>query len=147
MGSTTSNFALSFILCAFIVAVFATSATPKDGTGSLDDVIPPSLIPPKNTTIQQTLLGVGQQIYTFNGTAWVLTNVSAELYNYKGKDVGHHFFLGQPDANGGKASWITYSPFSRVSGKPIVTVASPFPVAGASIPWLLVQGTSNDGKS
>jgi hypothetical protein len=147
MGSTRSNLELSFILCASIFVVFATSAAAKHGRGSLDDIIPPSLLAPTNTTIQQSLLGVGQQIYTYNGTSWLLTNVSAALYNFKGREVGHHFWLGQPDLYGGKATWITFSPYTRVSGKTLVSVASPFPVAGTSIPWLLVQGTSNDGNS
>ncbi|KAH9321319.1 hypothetical protein KI387_015958, partial [Taxus chinensis] len=103
----------------------------------------PSLlsIPDGNVPVA-SYFGEGVQIYAFNGSAWFLQNVSALLSSVPGQEVvAKHYFLGEPDSNGGKPTWETFMPSTRVTAK----IQNRVVVDPDSIPWLSLQATSHTG--
>ena len=98
--------------------------------------------------VQQSVHGKGYQYYRYNGTAWVDFNATARLYNSKKEQVGHHFYLAKPDAQGGQPTWESLPskksdgvPYSRVTGKAVSKVT----VDQDSIPWVLLESTQSQG--
>ncbi|XP_059077892.1 uncharacterized protein LOC131876491 [Cryptomeria japonica] len=84
--------------------------------------------------------GEGMQIYSFNGSTWVIKNVSAQLSSVPGQEVvGKHYFLSEIDSHGGQPTWETFKPSSRVTAK----LQSREVVDQNSIPWLSLQTTSS----
>ncbi|CAM6095437.1 unnamed protein product [Calypogeia fissa] len=132
---------LSLLLCLMFMASDSTLYG-ASALSSMDETIPLILEVPKGNEAQQVLFATGAQMYTYNGTAWINNNVSADLYNFKGLKVGHHFFLGEKDVNGGQPSWETFHPYTRFTGKVVETVHQ----QNDSIPWVLLQATTNIGK-
>ncbi|BBN01702.1 hypothetical protein MPTK1_2g09620 [Marchantia polymorpha subsp. ruderalis] len=95
---------------------------------------------PKCHEVQQDLFGVGFQIYTFNGSSWISTNVSADLFDFKGQKIGFHYFLAEKDFGGGQATWETTNPSSRVTAKAVASVKQV-----DTIPELLLESTNTTG--
>ncbi|CAM6127533.1 unnamed protein product [Calypogeia fissa] len=93
-----------------------------------------------STSLVGLFLGVGHQVYTFNGTAWINSNVSADLYDKHADVVAHHFFLPPPGIGGGMATWAQFSPPSFVTAVPVVKV----PQTDA-VPLLLLNSTAARG--
>ena len=96
--------------------------------------IPPSmdtLKPPAGEILQAHAHASGQQIYTCDGSNWVLKAPDAKLFDDAGHEVGSHF---------AGPTW-RWSDGSQVTGKPIADVV-PDP---KSIPWLLLTATGHTG--
>ncbi|BBN18467.1 hypothetical protein MPTK1_8g02760 [Marchantia polymorpha subsp. ruderalis] len=89
------------------------------------------------------LFAVGDQHYTANGTAWILMNATAELFNSRFEKVGIHFYEAQVDSKGGQPSWMTPCPRSLVTGKRVFTAQ----VQNNSITWALLEATNSHGSS
>ncbi|PTQ46107.1 hypothetical protein MARPO_0012s0064, partial [Marchantia polymorpha] len=81
--------------------------------------------------------------YTANGTAWILMNATAELFNLRFEKDGIHFYEAQVDSKGGQPSWMTPCPRSLVTGKRVFTVL----VQNNSITWALLEATNSHGSS
>ncbi|KAH7433645.1 hypothetical protein KP509_07G079100 [Ceratopteris richardii] len=112
--------------------------------------IPGEVAVPAGQSLHAAVRGEGHQHYLFNGTAWVLQNATAKLYgdDTEGSDpIGTHFFLPQPDAQGGQPTWeitsSTTSLTSAVTGKSLASVT----VDSGSITWVLLQATSHAGEA
>ena len=93
--------------------------------------------PPANEQLLLQVHGQGDQIYTCKSDAaqftWTLKAPDAQLFNKDGKPFGKHFAGPSWEANDG----------SRVTGKAVATAPSP---NTDSIPWLLINILSHDGK-
>lgn len=91
---------------------------------------------PPGTAIE--LLGKGVQIYTCTagpaGPAWSLKAPEATLRNSAGHVVGQHFAGPTWQATDG----------SKVVGAPLVASV---PRGPASVPWLVLRATENDGEA
>ena len=94
--------------------------------------VPDNLKPPANETLALQARAAGDQVYTCDGSAWVLSGPDAKLLDESGKQVGSHF---------AGPTW-RWSDGSRVSGQPVAN-ATPDP---ASIPWLLLMATQHEGQ-
>jgi hypothetical protein len=137
------------VLFALVIFAAATASVAGKNYGKIDDLlISPSLT---NSEIEADptiiLFASGYQIYTYNGTVWALTNVSADLYDCKGAKVGHHFFLAQKDAQGGQPTWMTFSPKSQVTGVARFSIPKTPPSPPDSINWVLLQATQTSGNT
>ena len=93
--------------------------------------IPANLKPPAGETLAREANGVGDQVYTCDGTSWVLLRPDAKLLDESGKEVGSHF---------AGPTW-QWSDGSRVKGRAVAN-ATPDP---DSIPWLLVTAVDHQG--
>lgn len=140
MAGARAKSVVSVLFCLMFVA-----ASGSADLSSIQKVLPSTLVIPQGNYVQQMLLGIGFQFYAYNGTTWVNNNVSADLYNFEGNKVVHHYFLGEEDSNGGQATWETYgtyqTPSSRVTGKRMDGVWQQ-----DSINWLLLEATSHRGQ-
>ncbi|KAI5073322.1 hypothetical protein GOP47_0011335 [Adiantum capillus-veneris] len=113
--------------------------------------IPAEIAVPDGHSLHGGIRAEGHQHYQFNGTAWVLTNATAKLYNSPtGTDaVGRHFFLEEPDALGGQPTWETINEhhlpalISAVTANSVVA----HPVDPDSITWNLLAATSHYGNA
>jgi hypothetical protein len=98
--------------------------------------VPQQLQPPANEQLLVSVHAKGDQVYSCKtdgpSPAWTLKAPDAQLFDQDGKSFGKHFAGPSWDANDG----------SRVTGKAIAN-ASPDP---DSIPWLLVNIISHEGK-
>lgn len=140
MGHQRVDPVASLLFCSLILLACSSVMAGKQET-SIQDAIPSSLVLPQGDGVQQVLFATGVQIYVYNSTAWVLNNVSADLYNFKGLKVGFHYYLGEEDSNGGQPTWESYSPASRVTGKRLAGVSQ-----DDSIDWLLIEATSHSDQ-
>ncbi|KAH7433644.1 hypothetical protein KP509_07G079000 [Ceratopteris richardii] len=121
-----------------------------EGVDSVGGVsVPAQLVAPKGHSLHAVVRAEGHQHYVFNGTAWVLQNAVAELYaDYPEESlrVGRHFFLSEPDAQGGQPTWeLTSSATpltSAVTGKSLASLT----VDSNSIAWVLLKATSHSGN-
>jgi hypothetical protein len=93
--------------------------------------VPENLQPPANETLARQAPAAGDQVYTCDGSSWVLSRPDAKLLDGSGKQVGSHF-------EGPTWEW---SDGSRVIGRPVAN-ATPDP---DSIPWLLLTATQHQG--
>jgi hypothetical protein len=137
------------LVLVLVLFVAVTSSVAGKNYGQIDDLlISPNLT---NNEVENDptfiLFGTGYQIYTYNGTVWALTNVSADLYDDKGAKIGHHFFLAQKDAQGGQPTWLTFSPASQVTGVARFSIAKNPPSPPDSINWVLLQATQHSGDT
>lgn len=98
--------------------------------------VPQQLQPPANEQLLVSVHAKGDQVYSCKtdgpSPAWTLKAPDAQLFDQDGKSFGKHFAGPSWEANDG----------SRVTGKAIAN-ASPDP---DSIPWLLVNIISHEGK-
>jgi hypothetical protein len=94
--------------------------------------VPDNLKLPANETLALQARGAGDQVYTCDGSTWILSGPDAKLLDKSGKQVGSHF---------AGPTW-EWSDGSRVMGRPVAN-AAPDP---ASIPWLLLTATQHEGE-
>jgi hypothetical protein len=94
--------------------------------------IPDNLKPPTTEKLVLQARAEGDQIYTCDGSSWVLAGPEAKLFDETGKEVGSHFA-------GPTWEWFDGS---RVVGRPVAN-ATPDP---DSIPWLLLVATDHQGS-
>ncbi|KAG6554739.1 hypothetical protein Mapa_003758 [Marchantia paleacea] len=130
--------------CGSMCRVCNASGTPVTGvmpTASLVESIDSLLEVPGGNKVQQLVLAVGHQIYNCNGSAWVVANASAILYNFRGQPVGHHYFLNEADSAGGQPTWKTYNPISQVTGRSVARL----PQTDA-VDWVLLKATTAKGN-
>jgi hypothetical protein len=109
--------------------------------------LPASFEIPSNYSLALKLFAVGTQNYKCNGTKWTLNNADAELWlnaEAKGKPDGIHYFLEQPDANGGRPTWDSYADQSEVTVK--LLRSDPGPSPDKNIAWLQTTRTSVRGQ-
>jgi hypothetical protein len=99
--------------------------------------VPPPIQVPANEQLFLQVHAQGDQVYTCKSDAaqftWTLKAPDAQLFDKDGKPFGKHFAGPSWEANDG----------SRVTGKKVAEAASP---EADSIPWLLVNIVSHDGK-
>ena len=94
---------------------------------------PANLAPPADNELAFVTSASGVQEYTCNGTAWVFVAPDAQLYPDHGDQaeaVGHHF---------AGPTWEWYEDGSTV----VAAKTAGATVDPASIPWLLLAGTSH----
>jgi hypothetical protein len=106
-------------------------------SGAKRPSVPKQLRPPKGEALLVHLEGKGKQIYVCRNSegtfAWKLKAPDATLFNEAGEEAGHHFAGPTWEAKDG----------SRVTAK---LVASVRPKKPDTIPWLLLDAVSHDGK-
>jgi hypothetical protein len=112
----------------FLAAVIAAGLSSK---GQTPPAIPDNLKPPGTEKLARQARAVGDQIYSCDGSTWVLTGPDAKLFDETGKEVGSHF---------AGPTW-KWSDGSSVTGRPVAT-ATPDP---DSIPWLLLTASEHQG--
>ena len=99
--------------------------------------VPPPIKVPANEQLLLQVHAKGDQVYTCKSDAaqftWTLKAPDAQLFDKDGKPFGKHFAGPSWEANDG----------SRVTGKKVADAPSP---DTDSIPWLLVNIVSHDGK-
>jgi len=93
---------------------------------------PDNLKPPATEKLARQAHAAGDQIYSCDGSKWVLTGPEAKLYDESGKQIGTHFA-------GPTWEWFDGS---RVTGRAVAN-ATPDP---DSIPWLLVTAVNHLGE-
>jgi len=93
--------------------------------------VPAELKPPAGEELLLHALASGDQIYTCDGSKWILSGPDAKLSDEAGRQVGSHF---------AGPTW-QWSDGSRVTGR-LVANATPDP---ESIPWLLLTAASHEG--
>ena len=101
------------------------------GLAQMQPIVPDTLKPPANETLALKAQAAGDQIYTCDGSAWVLSGPDAKLTDEAGKQVGSHF---------AGPTW-EWSDGSRVTGRAVAN-ATPDP---ESIPWLLLTAAQHQG--
>ena len=94
--------------------------------------IPANLKPPVAETLARQAQAKGDQIYSCDGTSWVLLRPDARLLDESGKEIGSHF---------AGPTW-QWSDGSRVIGRAVAN-ATPDP---DSIPWLLLTAIDHQGN-
>ncbi len=99
--------------------------------GQTQPSAPDSLKPPTGEHLLVHAHASGQQIYTCDGSKWILSGPDAQLFDEAGRNVGSHF---------AGPTW-QWSDGSRVTARPIAS-ATPDP---ESIPWLLLTATGHTG--
>jgi hypothetical protein len=95
-------------------------------------IVPDNLKPPANETLALKAQAAGDQVYTCDGSAWVLSGPDAKLTDEAGKQVGSHF---------AGPTW-EWSDGSRVTGRAVAN-STPDPEA---IPWLLLTAAQHQGE-
>jgi hypothetical protein len=113
-----------FLIALMLVTFWSSSAQDLPA-------VSPNLQPPAGETLLRQVNAVGDQVYTCDGSKWVLAGPDAKLFDEAGKQVGSHF---------AGPTW-EWSDGSRVVGRPIAT-ATPDP---NSIPWLLLTAVDHQG--
>jgi uncharacterized protein DUF3455 len=99
--------------------------------GQTQPSAPDSLKPAAGEHLRVHARAAGQQIYTCDGSKWILSGPDAKLFDEAGQTVGSHF---------AGPTW-QWSDGSRVTAKPVAS-ATPDP---ESIPWLLLTATGHTG--
>jgi hypothetical protein len=94
--------------------------------------VPDNLKPPAGERLARQAHAEGDQIYSCDGSAWVLVGPDAKLFDAGGKQIGSHF---------AGPTW-EWADGSRVAGRPVAN-ATPDP---DSIPWLLLTATDHQGE-
>jgi hypothetical protein len=122
-GSMTDWFCMQLYFSALIVTGLCFAQNPP--------VVPDNLTPPAGEKLARQAHAVGDQVYTCNGSSWVLAGPDAKLFDETGKQIGSHFV---------GPTW-EWSDGSRVIGRAVAS-ATPDPDA---IPWLLLTATDHKG--
>lgn len=98
---------------------------------------PPELTPPPGAKLVLHAQAKGNQVYTCKAQnaqySWAFKQPDAELFNERGKSIGHHF---------AGPSW-QFSDKSKVTGKVVASVNS---TDADAIPWLLVTAVNHSGS-
>lgn len=120
-----------------LAGLFLLTQVALSKSGAKPPSAPKQLRPPKGEALLLHLEGKGKQIYVCRNTegtfAWKLKAPDATLFNEAREEAGHHFAGPTWEAKDG----------SRVTGK---LVASVRPKKPDTIPWLLLDAVSHDGK-
>jgi uncharacterized protein DUF3455 len=111
--------------------IFTALAGFSAGSAQSPPPVPDNLKPPAGERLARQAQATGDQIYTCDGSIWVLTAPEAKLLDDTGRQIGSHF---------AGPTW-EWSDGSRVMGRAVAN-ASPDP---DSIPWLLVTATDHQG--
>jgi Protein of unknown function (DUF3455) len=94
--------------------------------------VPDNLKPGTDEVLARRARASGDQVYTCDGSGWVLSRPDAKLFSESGEQVGSHF---------AGPTW-EWSDGSRVIGKPVANAtADP-----DSAPWLLLIATDHQGN-
>jgi hypothetical protein len=101
------------------------------GSAQSGPVVPDNLMPPAGEKLARQAHAEGDQIYSCDGSTWVLVGPDAKLFDDSGKQIGTHF---------AGPAW-EWADGSRVTGRAVAN-ATPDP---GSIPWLLVTATDHQG--
>ena len=116
----------------FIAVVFVAVAIGSHSAQSQTlPSVPENLKPPASEHLRLRAHASGQQIYTCDGSKWILSGPDAKLFDESGRNVGSHFA-------GPTWRWLDGS---QVTGRAISS-AAPNP---ESIPWLLLSATGHTG--
>jgi hypothetical protein len=99
--------------------------------GQTQPSVPDSLKPPAGEHLRVHAHASGQQIYTCDGSKWILSGPDAKLFDEAGKQLGTHF---------AGPTW-QWSDGSQVTAKPVANAT----VDPESIPWLLLTATGHTG--
>src|SRR5580704_9105349 len=118
--------AIRFGVFAALIAVGLHSAAEQ-----APPAVPDELKPSAGEELLLHALASGDQIYTCDGSKWILSGPDAKLSDEAGRPAGSHF---------AGPTW-QWSDGSRVTGRPVAN-ATPDP---ESIPWLLLTATSHEG--
>jgi hypothetical protein len=102
------------------------------GRAQILPTVPDNLKPPADETLALQARAAGDQVYTCDGSNWVLSGPDAKLFDESGKQIGSHF---------AGPTW-EWSDGSRVTGRPVANT-TPDP---DSIPWLLLTATQHQGN-
>jgi uncharacterized protein DUF3455 len=102
------------------------------GRAQTPPAVPDKLNPPANETLALKAKAAGDQVYTCDGSGWLLSRPDAKLSDESGKQLGSHF---------AGPTW-EWSDGSRVVGRAVAN-ATPDP---DSIPWLLLTATEHQGN-
>ena len=113
------------------VAFAAVAVGLHSAQGQTQPSAPETLKPPAGEHLRAHAHASRQQIYTCDGSKWILSGPDAKLFDEAGQKVGSHF---------AGPTW-QWSDGSRVTGRPIAS-AAPDP---ESIPWLLLTATGHTG--
>ncbi len=129
MRNSICGFASAALLAAASTILFFSAAAAQQA--------PQQLQPPANEKLLFKVHAKGDQVYACQGDAaqfaWTLKAPDAQLFDKDGKPFGKHFAGPSWEASDG----------SRVTGKAVANAPSP---DLASIPWLLVNVVSHDGR-
>jgi hypothetical protein len=101
------------------------------GWAQAAEEVPANLKPRAGETLARQAQAIGDQVYTCDGTSWILLRPDARLLDESGKEIGSHF---------AGPTW-QWSDGSRVTGRPVAN-AMPDP---DSIPWLLLTAVDHQG--
>jgi hypothetical protein len=93
--------------------------------------IPANLMPPAGESLARQAKATGDQIYTCDGTSWVLLRPDARLLDESSKEIGLHF---------AGPTW-QWADGSRVKGRPVANTTADTD----SIPWLLLTAIDHQG--
>ncbi len=116
----------------FGAVLFASVAVGLHGAqGQTQPSAPETLKPPAGERLRAHAHASGQQIYTCDGSKWILSGPDAKLFDKAGQKVGSHF---------AGPTW-QWSDGSRVTGRPIASAD----LDPESIPWLLLTATGHTG--
>jgi hypothetical protein len=116
---------MRLVLAGFILAGACVSAQSPPS-------IPDNLKPPATERLVIQAHAEGDQIYSCDGSSWVLSGPDAKLFDETGKQVASHF---------AGPTW-EWSDGSRVVGRSVANV-TPDP---DSIPWLLLTAKDHQGS-
>jgi hypothetical protein len=117
--------AIRFVFAALIAAGLHSAAE------QAPPAVPDELKPSAGEKLLLHALASGDQIYTCDGSTWILSGPDAKLSDEAGRPAGSHF---------AGPAW-QWSDGSRVTGRPVAS-ATPDP---ESIPWLLLTAASHEG--
>jgi hypothetical protein len=116
----------------FGAVVFAAVAVGlHSAEGQSQPSAPDSLKPPAGEHLRAHAHASGQQIYTCDGSKWILSGPDANLFDEAGQKVGSHF---------AGPTW-QWSDGSQVTAKAKASAT----LDPESIPWLLLTATSHTG--
>ncbi|BBN18461.1 hypothetical protein MPTK1_8g02690 [Marchantia polymorpha subsp. ruderalis] len=148
MATWSAQVSILSLLAALVISCAHGTCTTSFTAEDAQSVFIPSdldqgLVPPEGNVPIAQLFAVGAQHYTSNGTSWVLTNATAELFNSRFEKVSIHFYEAQVDSKGGQPSWMTPCPRSLVTCKRLFAAQ----VQNNSITWALLKATNSQGSS
>jgi hypothetical protein len=113
------------VVLAILIAVIVVQAQDPPA-------VPDNLKTPAGEKLILEARAGGDQVYTCDGSSWILTGPDAKLFDESGKQIGRHY---------AGPSWES-SDGSVVVGRAVAN-ATPDP---ASIPWLLVAAKDHRGS-
>jgi hypothetical protein len=120
------------VLLGAVVIFAAVSVGFHTAQGQTQASAPETLKPPAGEYLRVHAHAFGQQIYTCDGSKWILSGPDAKLFDEAGQKVGSHF---------AGPTW-QWSDGSQVTGRPIASATQD---PESIIPWLLLTATGHAG--